>query len=415
MVRIRWIKIREFERGLLFRNKEFRGVLRPGRHLFIDPLWRVRVDKVSVRQPWLEHPDLEVIVRSGALADEARVLDLAENQRALVWVNRRFEGIRGPGLHVLWTVFQDVETEIVDAREVRLSRPDLALILESPQAAQFLERVVVESGQVGLVFVNGELRETLSPGAFAFWRGVGRVRVQHVDLREQVLDVAGQDIMTSDKVTLRINALVTFRVVRSAPARHRGGGRRAGPVPSGPAGAPRGSGHPRPGRSARPTARRWRPSSQARSVSARRPFGLKVEKLGIRDIILPGEMKELLNRVTEARKAAEASLITRREETAAMRSQANTARIFESNPTLMRLRELEVLEKVAETSQLQVVLGESGLTDRVVKLLQPGGRPRPPALFLRQTRTASHPRPTPVTLLPLIATYAPDQHRRRLF
>ena len=80
--------------------------------------------------------------------------------------------------------------------------------------------------------------------------------------------------------------------------------------------------------------------------------------LGIRDVILPGEMKDLMNKVTEAKKAAEATLITRREETAAMRSQANTAKILESSPTLMRLRELEMLEKVAEKANLKVVLGE---------------------------------------------------------
>ena len=59
-------------------------------------------------------------------------------------------------------------------------------------------------------------------------------------------------------------------------------------------------------------------------------FGIQVTGLGIRDIVLPGEMKDLLNKVTEAKKAAEANLITRREEVAAMRSQANTARIFET-------------------------------------------------------------------------------------
>jgi regulator of protease activity HflC (stomatin/prohibitin superfamily) len=97
--------------------------------------------------------------------------------------------------------------------------------------------------------------------------------------------------------------------------------------------------------------------------------GLELRALGIRDIILSGEMKELLNRVTEARKAAEAALVTRREETAAIRSQANTARIYESNATLMRLRELEVLEKVAGKANLSIILGEGGLADRVVKLL----------------------------------------------
>ena len=98
-------------------------------------------------------------------------------------------------------------------------------------------------------------------------------------------------------------------------------------------------------------------------------FGLEVVSLGIRDVILPGDMKELMNKVTEAKKAAEADLITRREETAAIRSQANTAKILESSPTLMRLRELEVLEKVAAKANLSVVLGEKGLAERVVKLL----------------------------------------------
>ncbi len=84
-------------------------------------------------------------------------------------------------------------------------------------------------------------------------------------------------------------------------------------------------------------------------------------------MILPGDMKDLMNRVTEAKKAAEANLIARREETAAMRSQANTAKILQDNPTLMRL--LEVLEKVAAGGKLQVVLGERGLAERVVNLL----------------------------------------------
>ncbi len=98
-------------------------------------------------------------------------------------------------------------------------------------------------------------------------------------------------------------------------------------------------------------------------------LGLEVVSVGIRDVILPGDMKDLMNKVTEAKKVAEANLIARREETAAMRSQANTAKLLEGNPTLMRLRELEVLEKVANSTKLSVVLGEKGLADRVVNLL----------------------------------------------
>ena len=125
-------------------------------------------------------------------------------------------------------------------------------------------------------------------------------------------------------------------------------------------------------------------------------FGIDVVALGIRDVILPGEMKDLMNKVTEAKKAAEAALITRREETAAMRSQANTAKILESSPTLMRLRELEVVEKVSEKANLTVVLGEKGLADRVVKLLYGveggGGDGRRPLAVGAPPRNETHAR-----------------------
>ena len=160
-------------------------------------------------------------------------------------------------------------------------------------------------------------RETLGPGRYAFWKGEGLVQVRHVDSREQVLDIAGHDIMNADQVTLRLNALLSYRV----------------------------------------------PEPRA-SVA-----GLELVSLGIRDVILPGDMKVLRNKVIEAQKAAEANLITRREETAAIRSQLNAARILESNPTLMRLRELEALERVTEKANLTVVLGDGGLADKVVKLL----------------------------------------------
>ncbi len=102
---------------------------------------------------------------------------------------------------------------------------------------------------------------------------------------------------------------------------------------------------------------------------------VRVEVIDARNVRLEhGELNDLMNKVTEARKAAEANLISRREETAAMRSQANTARLLVDNPVLMRLRELEVLEKVAAAGKLNIILGErnpgeKGLADKVVNLL----------------------------------------------
>ena len=365
---IKLINIGKYERGLMFRGREFVKVLRPGRNLIFDPLFRVTVDKRSVRDVWLLSDYLDVIVRSGALDGELQVLDLNDHERALVWVDGRFEGVYGAGLRALWTVFHDVRVEIVDAREGRLDRPDLSVILATETGKRMLDEVQVEQNQVALLMVNGRQEDILRPGRFAFWRGLARYETRMVDLREQMLDVSGQELMTADKLTLRINAIVAFRVVdavralitvedysqalyRESQLALRGviGARELDAFLS----------------DKEQVARELAGLIRERASA----FGLETISFGIRDIILPGEMKAILNRVTEARKAAEADLITRREETAAMRSQANTARIFESNPALMRLRELEVLEKVADKANLSVILGENGLADRIVKLL----------------------------------------------
>jgi regulator of protease activity HflC (stomatin/prohibitin superfamily) len=245
---------------------------------------------------------------------------------------------------------------------------DLRPILSSRNASEFLNKQTVEPNQVGLYFRDGAFVAALPPGTHAFWRDAGKVTLQVIDLRESTIDITGQEIMTADKVTLRINAVVTYRAVDAKRAITACEGARQALY-----------------RGAQLALRAVVGTfelddlleekdavihSMERLVRGRAAdLGLEIIDLGIRDVILPGEMKALMNRVIEARKAADANLITRREETAAMRSQANTARILESNPTLMRLRELDVLEKIAEKSKLNVVLGEKGLADRVVNLL----------------------------------------------
>jgi hypothetical protein len=94
------------------------GLLEPGRHFFFDPLFLIRVDIVSVREVRFTHPDSEVITKSGALGEEAAVVDLKDHQRAVIWVDGRIEAVLGPDVHVLWTGFHDVKVEVFDARKV---------------------------------------------------------------------------------------------------------------------------------------------------------------------------------------------------------------------------------------------------------------------------------------------------------
>ena len=362
------VKIHSYEKGLYFRDGEFRGLLDTGRHWFVSLPGKVRVDVVSQRVPWLYHEKLDMIVRSGALDRQATVLDLEDHQRALVWIDGRFAAVLPAGLYALWTGLRKVRTEIVDVRTVRFTHKDFDTIMADDTASATLEVMTVEEDHVGVLYQDGRYSETLPAGRHAFWKGSRKVRVFQVNMRERVLDVSGQDIMTADKVTLRMNAVLTFRVVdapktvassedikqalyREAQLALRAvvGGRELDALLS----------------------EKDAVAAELETAVSRRAaeFGLKVISLGIRDVVLPGEMKELMNKVIEAKKAAEANLIARREETAAMRSQANTARLLADSPVLMRLRELEVLEKVASNSKLNVVLGEKGLADRVVNLL----------------------------------------------
>jgi regulator of protease activity HflC (stomatin/prohibitin superfamily) len=365
---IRRIKINEFEIGLYFREGDFQGLLEAGTHWFFDPLDRVRVEVVSQRAPWLLHDKLDVIVKSGVLEDRAKVVDLKDYERALVWIDGRFSHVLPPGLSAFWTTFRDVKVEVVDARALRFVHGDLPVILKSQLVERALECVIVPAGHVGVWFRDGNFVESFAPGRYAFWKNLAEVKVLLVDTRESILDVAGQEIMTADKVTLRLNALVTYRVSDARLAltvvdeykqtlyretqlvlRALVGGRELDGFLTDKDGV----------------IQELEQGVRKRAAA----FGLEIVTAGIRDVILPGEMKDLLNKVTEAKKAAEANLIARREETAAMRSQANTAKLLQDNPTLMRLRELEVLEKVAGQAKLTVVLGDKGLTDKVVNVL----------------------------------------------
>jgi hypothetical protein len=149
---LRRIKVREHERGLLFRDREFERILPPGRHWVWDPRLEVHVDVLSVRDVWLNHKDLDVIAKAGALGDEAQVVDLENHQRAIVWVDGRVEAVLGPGLHAVWTVFHAVRLETFDARGLRFEHVDLAAITQARGAAPLLEAATIEAGHAGLFF-----------------------------------------------------------------------------------------------------------------------------------------------------------------------------------------------------------------------------------------------------------------------
>lgn len=365
---VKKIMIRSYEVGLKFRDGEFQGILNAGKYWIVDPWNKVRVRVASLRDPWLVDDQLDMIVKSGAIQGRAEVVDLKDYQRALVWIDGRFARVLGPGLHAYWLGARDVRVEVIDTRKAKFEHDDLKSIVRASEATRWLDVCKVERDCVGVLFVDGRYVDQLDPGLYAFWKDAADARVVELDMREAQIDVSGQEIMTLDKVTLRMNALVTYvikdarRAVSAASDVRQSlyreiqlalraviGGRELDSFLTGKDDVAQ------------------ELEQQVREQAA--ALGLEVRAVGIKDVILPGDMKDLMNRVTEAKKAAEANLIARREETATMRSQANTAKLLADNPTLMRLRELEVLEKIASAGKMNIVLGEKGLADKVVNLL----------------------------------------------
>jgi regulator of protease activity HflC (stomatin/prohibitin superfamily) len=223
----------------------------------------------------------------------------------------------------------------------------------------------IDEGHTGLLFIENRFVRALSPGLYGFWNAAGSPRVEVVDLRLQTLEIPGQEILTQDKVSIRVNVWAEYQVVDAVKAKES---------------VKDYAKHlyrtvQRAVRQA--LGRRTLEEILAEKVGIGEPveaevrkemeaFGVRVGSIALKDIILPGVMSEILNQVVTAEKQAQANQIRRREETAATRSLANTAKLMEDNPLLVRLKELETLEKVAE--KIHVHGGFDTLLQRVITL-----------------------------------------------
>src|SRR5262249_35798632 len=85
--------------------------------------------------------------------------------------------------------------------------------------ARYALVVDVAAESTGLVFVDGKLVRTLAAGAYAFWNFGKNVSAVVVDLRVQGVEVSGQEMLTRDKVSLRVNLAATYRVVDAVALR----------------------------------------------------------------------------------------------------------------------------------------------------------------------------------------------------
>ncbi|MCE9668953.1 slipin family protein [Myxococcus stipitatus] len=361
------VDVGQHERAFVLVDEQPTRYLAPGRYRLTYPFKSVRIVRVATGLPLA---NLDTALLPLVPESDMQLVDLGADERALLFHRGRPLKWLGRGQHQVWTVERlpgrerkpgapTVSVERVDTSHLAAEplRDDVRALVPSND---YTEATATE-GCVVLRYVDGALDAVLPAGRHAAWTVARKVQLSVIDLRERLLHVTGQEVMTKDRVTLRLNLSASFRVADA---------RRLAVVARTPddvlylamqlaareAVAARTLDDLLASRDEVAAVLQTQVAERAASV------GLEVLRFGIKDVVLPGEMKELLNRVIQAQKEAEANVITRREETAATRSLAQTAKVLAENPLMVRLKELEAYKDLAgKVGQVHLVLGEGAM------------------------------------------------------
>lgn len=352
------------QRAVLVRDGVPDRVLGPGHDAFWGKQLKLtawNVDDLVIAAS----PDVLAMIPNGWY----QTVELDALHRAVVSRDGKPVKFLRPGTHRIWKVHGNVA---VTTYAVTESPPELTDELRTVIPAAELVEAQVRQFERGLKYVQGKFEGLLEPGRYAYWNHpAARVAVQVLDTRVQQLKIEGQDLMTRDKVTLRLtltaeyapaDAPTTVHAVADVKdalylavqlaARAFVAGVTLDELLEG-----------------RDTLTRY---LEAQVVPRAETFGVRVHRVGVKDVILPGDMKVLLNKVIEAEKSAAANVILRREDAAATRNMAQTAKVIADHPVLMRLKELETMKDIAEKiDEIKLVMGLDGLKG-MLPALDPG-------------------------------------------
>ncbi|MEO7653803.1 MAG: slipin family protein [Bryobacteraceae bacterium] len=359
------ITVGDNTRVLVIRNGRFTHILGPGDYRLFRGFSRsIETEAHNIRDivftsPWADFLATE---RPAVAAQHFTVVETGDSQVAVVSLDGKVFRVIAPAKRVLfWRGAAEITVEIVNAAtDVEVPAARLAA-LDRLGRESLVTVATVEDSRAGLLYIDNRFVRTLGPGKYGFWTAGGSIRVETVDLRRQNMEIPGQEILTKDKVSIRVNILAEYQVIDAVSAKQMVKDYTEHLY-----------------RVLQLTVRQTLGRKTLEEILADKTdvdeavagvvraetekIGVRLGAIALKDIILPGDMREILNQVVTAEKQAQANLIRRREETAATRSLLNTAKLMEDNPILVRLKELETLEKLVEkVDRVTVTNGFEGL------------------------------------------------------
>ncbi|MEO8025206.1 MAG: slipin family protein [Bryobacteraceae bacterium] len=372
------ILVGDQERVLVTKNGRFVSILEAGEYRLFEGLRlfgegsKLAFERFNLREVVFQSTWTEFLVKQkpDLVARYFTVVETGDAEVAVLSFDGKLLKVIGPGKRVLfWRGGVEVSAEIVNVIERPQVDAKMLTALERLGRESLVTFAIVEESRAGLLYLDSRFARTLEPGKYGFWSVAGSPpRVDVVDLRRQALEVPGQEILTKDKVSLRVNILAEFQVIDAVKAKQLVK-----------------DANEQLYRALQLSVRQTLGRKTLEEILADKTdvdesvtvavraemeiIGVRVGSIAIKDIILPGEMRDILNQVVSAEKQAQANLIRRREETAATRSLLNTAKLMEDNPILVRLKELETLEKLVEkVDRLTVNNGFEGLLENLVSI-----------------------------------------------
>ncbi|WP_440903045.1 slipin family protein [Catenovulum sp. SX2] len=378
------IHVAENQRVLVFKDEKLAQVLPAGKHTIWHFRQHLNCVTFDINDLYFSEKNAERLYRDNpCLQQHIAYWKLTSDQVGLLYVDDLLQGIVAPSEHLfIWKDAGDIRLErcsiddelAVDEKLMCLinragaNSANRLIRSKSTVAIQPIADLSVDKQHIGLLYINGKFKQKLAPGQHAFWQFNQTLELKSFDCRTQMLEISGQEILSKDRVSLRINLSANIKIqdaelvansidkandyvykTLQLALREAVGTKSLDDI----------------------LLDKLYINSTVKELVTEQlaEVGITLLNVGVKDIILPGEMKAILNQVVEAQKAAEANVIKRREETSATRSLHNTAKVMENNPTLLRLKELEALEKIADRiDNLTVYGGLEGLMNGVVKI-----------------------------------------------
>ena len=361
------VVIHEKERGLLFRNGQYMKLLTAGKY-------RVRrgfeIECLSLDGAIITPKcPLDRLLADDAIKACAVEVTVGDEELALHYVDGRFAEVLRGGRYAFFTVDHTHTFEKLDISEPTVASNVPMHIFGKISPALYTKVEVSEYEKV-LLYFDKKLVKVLVAGTYYFWKTAVKVEARYVDMRKKQMDVVGQEILTQDKVSLRINFVLHYRVSDCV--------KMANEIDD-----LHGQMHVAAQLALREFVGKYRLDEileNKEELSAyvferlkakEEAFFIEIFDAGVKDIILPGEIREIMNTVLIAEKRAQANVITRREEVASTRSLLNTARLMDENETLYKLKELEFIERIsANVGNINLNAGGDVLT-QLVGVLKP--------------------------------------------